>query len=224
MKKTLITTAVAGALFLPLAGCASSADMPPKPSYASVPTTSPTPVAGIDTPLASTIDRQIGYAIQVSVYDVEAWEAVGGCDCSAPGDEGTELFPSGSTAWAVRVDLETRADHFGEGVEMGGVELTSTWGPGAPVPVVVDEAKALAKELDLGWGFDSVKSPSLFPWSQKRSFLLAVYVPRGAVDLRLEMVQPPIPSDHNPSTVTYGLDVPLPQSVIDLMYANSNGD
>lgn len=227
MKRRITAAAIAGTLILALTACTSAApdEKPePEPSFSSVPTSSPTPVAGVDTPLRSTVELQLGYPVHFAVYDVKAWEAEKGCDCSAPGDEATELYPAGSTAWAVRIELITPPWTFGDGVDMQGVQLTSSWGPGAPLPVVAEEGEKLAEQLDLGWGFASAQSPALLEWDQKRSFLTTVYVPRGAVTLELEMEVPPIPGQHNAQTISYGLDVDLPQSVIDVMYANSNGD
>lgn len=224
MKKRLITATAAGVLCLALSACTPAAEQQPAPSFTAVPTTSPTPQAGVDTPLATTIGGSAAWPVHISVYDVQAWEAEKGCDCSAPGDAATELYPAGSTAWAIRVDLQTASTHVDEGIDMPEVTFTSSWGPGTPVPVEVTEAESLADTLDLGWEFASVQEPALFPWGQTRSFLMSVYVPRGAVSLELELTVPATSTERNQDSLTYGLDVDLPASVIDLMYANSNGD
>ena len=64
-------------------------------------------------------------------------------------------------------------------------------GAGAPIPVEAREGEALADTEGLGWGFDSVKSSSPWSWGDKRSYLATIYVPRGAVSLRLDLVVPP---------------------------------
>lgn len=224
MRK-LAGAAVAGALCVVLAACSpTQPDPTPKPSYTSVPTTSPSPEPGVDTPLASTTDRGIGYPIHMSAYDVEVWQTAEGCECSAPG-ESTELYPADSVAWAIRVDLISDPSWArDEGVDATALTLDSSWGAGAPVPVEVKEGEAKADALDLGWGFASIQSPDTFPWGETRSFLMTVYVPRGAVALRLELEVPPSSSESDAEPTTVGLDVEIPQSVIDLMYAGEHGD
>ena len=135
MRK-LAGAVVVGALCVALTACSppDQQDPTPAPTFASVPTTSPTPQPGVDTPLASTTDRGIGYPIHMSVYDVETWHTVQGCECSAPG-ETTELYPADSVAWAIRVDLISDPSWAkDEGIDATALTLDSSWGPGAPVP------------------------------------------------------------------------------------------
>lgn len=225
MRK-LAGAAVAGALCVTLAACSPSPtpNPTPSPTYTSVPTTSPTPTPGVDTPLATTTDRGIAHPVNLSVYDVEVWHTAQGCDCSAPG-ESAELYPADSVAWAIRVDVSSLPHYENDkGVNAEAMTLDSSWGPGAPVPVEVKEGEEKAEALDLDWGFTSVQSPATFPWGETRSFLMTVYVPRGAVALRLELEVPPSSSQNDVGTTTVGLDVEIPQSVIDLMYAGEHGD
>lgn len=225
MRK-LAGAVVVGALCVALTACSppDQQDPTPAPTFTSVPTTSPTPQPGVDTPLASTTDRGIGYPVHMSVYDVETWHTVQGCECSAPG-ETTELYPADSVAWAIRVDLISDPSWAkDEGIDATALTLDSSWGPGAPVPVEVSEGEAKAEALDLGWGFTSVQTPAAFPWGETRSFLMTVYVPRGAVALRLELEVPPSSSESDAEPTPVGLDVEIPQSVIDLMYAGEHGD
>lgn len=221
MRK-LALAAVAGALCVALAACSPGQTGPkPKPSYSEVPTTSPSPRPGVDKPLASTTDRGIGAPVYIDVYDVKAWSAAQGCACSAPGKSG-ELYQAGAAVWAVRVDL-TADPHWAadSGFDAGALTLTTSWGAGAPVPVNAKEGEKVAQAEGLGWGFDSVKSPSPWPWGDKRSYLATIYVPRGAVSLRLELVVPPSGSKGNTKPITVGLDVPVPQKVSDLTYSGS---
>jgi hypothetical protein len=217
---------LAGAMCIALTACTSPppATSTPEPSYTTVPTTSPTPQPGVDIPLASTVERAIGYPIQMKVYDVGVWNAQQGCGCSAPGESG-ELYPAGSVVWAIRVDLISVPNWANDdGIDAAALTLDSSWGPGAPVPVEAEEGEAVAAEEGLGWGFPSAQTPAVFPWGQTRSFLMAVYVPRGAVALRLDLMVPPSSSNSDAEPIPVGLDVEVPQSVIDVMYAGNYND
>jgi hypothetical protein len=170
------------------------------------------------------MDRGIGYPIHMRVYDVEVWNTEQGCECSVPGETG-QLYPAGSVAWAIRVDLISDPNWAkDEGVDATALTLDRSWGPGAPVPVEVKEGETRADALRLGWGFASARTPATFPWGETRSFLMTVYVPRGAVALRLELEVPPSIAKRDAEPTQVGLDVEIPQSVIDLMYAGEHGD
>lgn len=221
MRK-LALAAVAGALCVALAGCTPGPTNPtPKPSFTQVPTTSPSPTPGVDTPLASTVNRGIGSPVYIEVYDVKAWSSKAGCECSAPGQSG-ELYAAGSAVWAIRVELisDPKWAHD-DGFDAGALTMTASWGAGAPIPVEAKEGEALAETENLGWGFDSVKSPSSWAWGDQRSYLATIYVPRGAVSLRLDIVVPPSGSKGNTEPISVGLDIPVPEAVSELTYTGS---
>lgn len=228
MKRLTVTAATGGLLCALMAGCAPpTADEMPAPTstFSEVPTTSPTPSPGKDVPLASTTTQGVGYPVYMDVWDVEAWKSQGGCGCSAPG-ETAELYPAGAVAWTIRVDLRSdRNWSSDEGLDASQMALTPSWGPGAPVPVEVQEgATRAATGPTIGWGFRSALTPPLFPWGETRSFLMSVYVPRGAVSLTLQLEVPSKGSNGAQNKSVSSLDVPVPQPVIELMYAANPGD
>jgi len=103
--------------------------------------------------------------------------------------------------------------------------FTPSWGAGAPVPVEAPEGKTRpSNPAGVGWGFASAQTPTLFPRGQTRSFLMSVYVPRGAVNLNLKLQTPSKGSRWTNDPILISLDVPVPQSVIDLVYAGPTGE
>jgi hypothetical protein len=227
MRRTAAAV-LAGALCVMLVACTSpppSETPTPKPSYTTVPTTSPTPQPGVDVPLASTTDYQIGYPVYFKVYDAGVWTAQEGCACSAPGTAG-ELYPVGTTVWAVRIELiANKSWSNGDDIDAAAMTWGASWGPGAPVPVEAREGEQFADKKGVGWGFPSVQTPAVFPAGETRTFLMTVYVPRGAVDLELNLtVQPTATQYYNNGPSDVDLDVAVPQSVIDVMYAGNHND
>lgn len=193
-----------------LASCSASDPAPKKtshPSYTAVPTATPTPVAQLINPEVP-LGGGVNETVYANVFPVGVFRSTAGCGCTRTASSTQELFPKGTYAILLKVQLRSGSD--ANQLDAKGLSFKGTKFEGRPEFAVMDtkDGQKLAAAHGLPWlpeGAFAGKDHWMLPTRNATNSIdvaVAYYLPPGEKALDLVVDVP----GHDALTV--GLDLP----------------